>query len=171
MSGIALKFGALAVKTLSKPLANGCKSYAKNNPLLRDYLVAFARRKHDWNFRLEQGLRADGSPRYFAGRLSEDKALAEGADFLGEAIVFGVASGVMVWEYRRSSAKDEAAKEKERRRKAKVKDALETINMSLGDLKDRIALLEGNQAEVNGKLDDVNTLVQAALLNVLEKGK
>ena len=35
-------------------------------------------------------LRPEGSPKVFAGRLSEEVALAQGTELLGETVVFGV---------------------------------------------------------------------------------
>ena len=45
---------------------------------------------HKAHTKVLEALRPDGSPRVFAGALSEEKALAQVTELLGEVVVFGV---------------------------------------------------------------------------------
>lgn len=45
---------------------------------------------HKVSNHVTEALRPEGSPRTFAGALSEEKALKQVTEFLGEAVVFGV---------------------------------------------------------------------------------
>jgi hypothetical protein len=51
---------------------------------------ATAQRMHKVHLSVTEALRPEGSPRTFAGALSEEKALKQVTEFLGEAVVFGV---------------------------------------------------------------------------------
>ena len=50
--------------------------------------------------------------------LETEKALADGADMVGETFIFGVSGGILVWEYNRTKEK-EKAKEAEKIAKQK----------------------------------------------------
>lgn len=54
--------------------------------------------------------------------LETEKALADGADMVGETFIFGVSGGIVVWEYNRSKEKDKA-KEAEKIAKQKEENA------------------------------------------------
>ena len=44
--------------------------------------------------------------------LEKEAALSAGADFIGEAFIFGVGGAIVVWEYNRSKEKDRLKEEK-----------------------------------------------------------
>eukprot|EP00854_Cymbomonas_tetramitiformis_P014871 gene14871-17582_t len=103
----AAKIGSLFVKTLSKPIASRVKDYAKSHPVARSSMIVFAQKKHEFTTWASQTLKSEDSPKVFAGRLSEERALAAGADFLGESLIFAVAGAVTYYEYRKGNIKDE----------------------------------------------------------------
>ena len=71
--------------------------------------------------------------------LEEKEAIQKGADLLGEAIVFGVSVGVVVWEYNRSNEK---AKAKEEKRLLEIEAENDDMDEKLHALDIRIEALE-----------------------------
>ena len=71
--------------------------------------------------------------------LEEKDAIQNGADLLGEAIVFGVSVGVVVWEYNRSNEK---AKAKEEKRLLEIEAENDEMDEKLHALDVRIEALE-----------------------------
>uniref|UniRef100_A0A7S0RJR8 OPA3-like protein n=1 Tax=Pyramimonas obovata TaxID=1411642 RepID=A0A7S0RJR8_9CHLO len=150
---LSFKIGMLAVKTLAKPFANSIKSQAKSHPLFNEQLIAVAQKKHRATAWVTSALKPEGSPKVFAGKLSDDKALSQGTDLLGEFIIFSVAGVIVVYEYRRQQVKEAAgkrAKAEARARKENARDAhraaLETkltaLDLSLQELMLRVHTLE-----------------------------
>lgn len=71
--------------------------------------------------------------------LEEKEAIQKGSDLLGEAIVFGVSAGVVVWEYNRSNEK---AKAKEEKRLLEIEAENDDMDEKLHALDVRIEALE-----------------------------
>mmetsp|Transcript_32139 Transcript_32139/g.44564 ORF Transcript_32139/g.44564 Transcript_32139/m.44564 type:complete len:170 (+) Transcript_32139:415-924(+) len=139
------KFGSLLVKQVSKPLANYLKASAKNHPVFRSWLVAFAQKKHNLSARISSALRQEGSPRVFAGKLNEERALQQGSDFFGEAVIFSIAGGIVVYEYRRSALKDEEKsrkkKDNQRQKELQRKEEQSQIHARLEGVEKSVELL------------------------------
>lgn len=57
--------------------------------------------------------------------LEDEKAMTEGADFLGESIVFLISAGVVVSEYNRSKEKERRIEEEKEREQQEANDALQ----------------------------------------------
>ncbi|CAI5512206.1 unnamed protein product [Closterium sp. Naga37s-1] len=98
---------------MSKPLANAIKRRAKSHPKFRGTIINFAQSYHKINVGMQRRLygystNVDIKP------LIEEKAVETAADLVGELVVFGVAGGVVVAEYTRSSIADSRKEEKRR---------------------------------------------------------
>ena len=70
--------------------------------------------------------------------LEKEAALSAGADFIGEAFIFGVGGAIVVWEYNRSKEKDRCKEEQnverermQEKRLLDVENSLERIDKGM----------------------------------------
>jgi len=107
------KLGALVIKQVSKPLANIAKARAKKNPFFRNYICMPPAQFYHWcEIKLKMWTMNLGKPVNIP-KLNESSAIELGAELVGEAFIFTVASGILIFEYIRQSRKD-TAREAER---------------------------------------------------------
>jgi len=71
--------------------------------------------------------------------LEEDKALKEGAEFIGETFILFVSGGWLVWEYNRGKEKERA---KEEAKRAEAKAERDNLQAKLRALDLRLKALE-----------------------------
>lgn len=74
-------------------------------------------------------------------KLNEERAIETGSQLLSELIILGIASGILLVEYQRSSEKDEAKKEQLEREKAYLNDKLEHLGSVLDKQRDDLKQL------------------------------
>jgi len=98
------KFGTLFIRTLSKPVANAIKKRAVGHPSFRDRCASFAQ----WWHRMEVSLQVQlmGHTARTIKPLGEAEAVAQGADILGEGVIFSIAALLLAIENRRAAASD-----------------------------------------------------------------
>ncbi|KAG2768709.1 hypothetical protein Pcac1_g20157 [Phytophthora cactorum] len=108
-----IKLGGLVARTLTKPLARVVKSRSKVHPLLNFVCGQLGQQQHRLSMKLHMGFR--GISNYTIKPLPADQAVEQGADLVGELLIFSVALGVASLEYSRSaaSARVKEAKQKE----------------------------------------------------------
>ncbi|KAG1688739.1 hypothetical protein DVH05_003175 [Phytophthora capsici] len=108
-----IKLGGLVARTLTKPLARVVKSRSKVHPLLNAVCGRLGQQQHRLSMKLHMGFR--GISNYTIKPLPADQAVEQGADLVGELLIFSVALGVASLEYSRSaaSARAKEAKQKE----------------------------------------------------------
>ncbi|CAI5466845.1 unnamed protein product [Closterium sp. Yama58-4] len=126
---------------MSKPLANAIKRRAKSHPKFRGTIINFAQSYHKINVGLQRRLygystNVDIKP------LIEEKAVETAADLVGELVVFGVAGGVVVAEYTRSSIADSRKEEKRRQEREALRQKDLELERELQMLKARLDALE-----------------------------
>lgn len=105
--------------------------------LTRRFLVGMGQSTHRLTTRMtiwSEGFKVRSIP-----PLEEKEAIQKGSDLLGEAIVFGVSAGVVVWEYNRSNEK---AKAKEEKRLLEIEAENDDMDEKLHALDVRIEALE-----------------------------
>lgn len=78
----------LAVRTAARPVAGAIRRHAKGHPRFRAACVGLARMFHRAETRL--------APRQAGRPLDEARAVELGAEFIGEALVFGIAGSLLV---------------------------------------------------------------------------
>ncbi|TYZ62828.1 hypothetical protein PybrP1_012447 [[Pythium] brassicae (nom. inval.)] len=103
-----VKLGGLVLRTLTKPLAKRIKAQSREHPQLNDVCHELGQRQNRALVRIDMRLRRvhdNAIP-----ELPRDEAVANGADLLGELLIFAVAVAVASNEYARSSAKARATK-------------------------------------------------------------
>ncbi|CAG8527543.1 3896_t:CDS:2 [Funneliformis mosseae] len=86
----ATKLGILLVRTLAKPIANSIKNYSKRHATFRQMCINVAQATHRFEIKLKMNLLSQKSEKIRP--LNDAKAVEMGANFLGEAVIFGVAN-------------------------------------------------------------------------------
>ncbi|XP_063705098.1 putative OPA3-like protein CG13603 isoform X2 [Culicoides brevitarsis] len=106
----AAKLGVLAMKQISKPIANVLKTRAKNSPFFRTYICMPPAQFYNWmEVKTRMWAMNLGKPTVVP-TLNEAQAIELGANLLGEFVIFTIGAGLLILEYTRSSRK-EAMKE------------------------------------------------------------
>ncbi|XP_055585826.1 putative OPA3-like protein CG13603 isoform X2 [Uranotaenia lowii] len=106
----AAKLGVLAMKQISKPIANLLKERAKNSPFFRKYVCMPPAQFYNWmEVKTKMWAMNLGKPTQVPV-LNEAMAIDLGANLLGEIIIFTIGAGLLLLEYQRQVRK-EASKE------------------------------------------------------------
>lgn len=138
MSGIALKLTSLMVRTVAKPIATALKAQAKEHEVFRKSCIRIAQTVHSTDLRLRMSLL--GENRIKIRPLNDKKAIENGANFLSEMFIFGVAGSLILYESYRS-------------RKA-TSNHREAVYEDMAVLQDEIEFLKRKLKELNIKTDD-----------------
>jgi len=127
------KLGFLLIKQVAKPVAKSIAASAKQSRLFRDYVcIPVAQLFHFYEVRVKmKALNLGAGKVTKVPKLSEAKAVEQGAEILSEMIILSIASAILIYEYNRSSEKD-AAKE------AKLKADRESIKNKIFELELRV---------------------------------
>lgn len=119
MAAVLFKVGALALKTLAKPLGDRFQRWVMSHPTARTPVIAMARRLHRAEVYITRG--AEGKTgKAFVGDLTEDKALQLASKIASEGFVFTVGLVVVLAEYDRTRRKDIQKKAQEEREKKRI---------------------------------------------------
>ncbi|KNC84707.1 hypothetical protein SARC_03081 [Sphaeroforma arctica JP610] len=130
------------VRQLSKPVAATIKSSVIEHPVLRGIIVRAAQSFHRLDLRIR--LRWQGAKATNIKPLSEAKALQTGADVFSELFVYGIASTVLLYEYKRSS-------EKEANKDRQLAEALNEIAERVEQLHLELDIIKWERAVAHGK--------------------
>ncbi|KFM63192.1 putative OPA3-like protein, partial [Stegodyphus mimosarum] len=123
-----VKLAALALRQISKPLANRLKNRAKNSLFFRTYICMPPAQLYHWvEVNVKMRMLNLGKPTEVP-KLNEAMAIELGADLLGEATIFMVAVLTLTAEYVRN-ARNEKAKE------AAKEERFRSIENDVEDLK------------------------------------
>ncbi|KAF9190622.1 hypothetical protein BGZ51_008369 [Haplosporangium sp. Z 767] len=125
----AIKLGFLAIRTIAKPIANSIKSYSVKHPKFRDACINVAQFTHKTEMQLK--MKFLGYKVESIRPLNDARAVEIGANFLGEAIIFGVAGSLIILENARTrmNARD---------RKNHVDDTLDNLLLITSELQEEI---------------------------------
>uniref|UniRef100_A0AAV1U7E6 OPA3-like protein n=1 Tax=Peronospora matthiolae TaxID=2874970 RepID=A0AAV1U7E6_9STRA len=138
-----IKLGGLVARTLTKPLARVVKSRSKNHPLLRAVCSRLGQQQHRMTMKLHMGFRGISS--YTIKPVSPDQAVEQGADLIGELLIFSVALGVASLEYSRSAAsaraKEARQKDEQQREEQETETRFEYLESQVAWLEDRVVAL------------------------------
>ncbi|KAI8802796.1 optic atrophy 3 protein-domain-containing protein [Cladochytrium replicatum] len=119
MSALTVKLGSLLLRTLAKPLATSIKNQAKQHPSFKKFCIDVAQTYHraETNMKMRfLDYKVEGNVR----PLNDVRAVELGANFLSEALVFGVAVITVVGETVRQTRKSS-------KQKTAVEESLETL--------------------------------------------
>lgn len=103
MSGIALKFTSLVIRTIAKPLAGALKAQAKEHEVFKSACITLAQTLHMADVKMR--MRLLGENKIKVRPLNDKKAVENGANFLLEAFIFLVAGLLILYESYRSRVK------------------------------------------------------------------
>ncbi|KAJ0581677.1 hypothetical protein HanRHA438_Chr04g0185011 [Helianthus annuus] len=165
-----MKLGTLAVRTLSKPIANRLKKEAAINPKFRTSIIGIAQANH-WLTTTVQRRIYGRATNVEIRPLNEERAVQVAGDLIGELFVFTVAGAVVIFEVQRS-ARSEAKKEEIRKQEIEVmKQRDEELAQQVELLKQKLNQLEQVTKQnvlarflnlENGQNKDVKTAVSSS---------
>jgi len=155
MVGLPLvKLGGLVLRTLTKPVAKALKSRAKTQVWLNGICEQLGQKQHQMSLTFQMSFRGHVSTGTIKIKdLPSDQAVENGADLLGELLIFSVAVVVASFEYDRSS---KSAKEKER----KINEREYTKQL---DIEMRFRRLERELREIQEEVGDLHQQLDQAL--------
>eukprot|EP00571_Detonula_confervacea_P003942 CAMPEP_0172325674 /NCGR_PEP_ID=MMETSP1058-20130122/54513_1 /TAXON_ID=83371 /ORGANISM="Detonula confervacea, Strain CCMP 353" /LENGTH=204 /DNA_ID=CAMNT_0013042267 /DNA_START=68 /DNA_END=679 /DNA_ORIENTATION=- len=131
------KLLGLLIKTLAKPVAKQVKHQFVKQPITRSALIWVGQTTHAVTTRMT--IWSSGYKVRSISKLEEEAALSRGADILSETFIFSVSTGILLYEYNRSSAKE---KKKEEARLQKIRDDATRLQEKLNSLDKRLVSLE-----------------------------
>ena len=134
---VVFKVGALAVKTLAKPVASRLKDKAQTPGVVQTLCVTYGQFHHNVGSRLS--LRLLGHKATKIKPLSEDKAITLGSTIFSEVLVFAVGGALIVIEYTRKGWEDD---EKKRVKEEKSAAKRQAQQARFEDLETRLGRME-----------------------------
>ncbi|CAA6668213.1 unnamed protein product [Spirodela intermedia] len=136
-----VKLGALAMKTVSKPIASRLKMEAGRHPQFRSFIISMAQANHRISTNMQRRLYGHSTDVEIRP-LNEEKAVQAATDLIGEIFVFLVAGGAVIFEVQRS-ARSEARKEEMRRQELDaLKQRDEELAREVELLRERLSEIE-----------------------------
>ncbi|KAH8388288.1 hypothetical protein KR093_002814, partial [Drosophila rubida] len=127
----AAKLGVLAIKQISKPIANVIKSNAKSSPFFRKYICMPPAQFYNWvEVKTKMWALNLGRP-VTVPPLNEAMAIELGANLLGEFIIFAIGAGLLIFEYSRQSIKENKKNEAFQLEKMQLTNTLTEMNFRL----------------------------------------
>eukprot|EP00934_Nitzschia_sp_Nitz4_P000978 Nitzschia sp. Nitz4//scaffold206_size41850//21596//22437//NITZ4_007423-RA/size41850-processed-gene-0.52-mRNA-1//-1//CDS//3329541568//978//frame0 len=131
------KLATLLIRTLAKPLSKQIKATWSKNSFTKGGLIWVGQTNHALSSRMQ--IWSNGYKVRNIKPLEEEKALKDGAEFLGEAFLFSVSGAVVVFEYNRSN---ESAKAKDAAKRAEAKAERRALQAKLIALDERLKAVE-----------------------------
>ncbi|KAF9120321.1 hypothetical protein BGW39_011509 [Mortierella sp. 14UC] len=155
----AVKLGFLAIRTIAKPIANSIKSYSAKHPKFRDACISVAQFSHKTEMQLK--MKFLGYKVESIRPLNDARAVEMGANFLGEAIIFGVAGSLIILENARTrmNARD---------RKNHVDDTLDNLLLITSELREELKELEVTSDKKIQGLQEENMVLKRTLNEILD---
>ena len=114
------KLGSLFVKTLAKPFSKRIKHEFSRYNFTKQILIGIGQTTHSVTSRMQ--IWSAGYKVRSIKPLEEEKAIKDGAEFVGESFIFLVSGALLVWEYNRS-AESTRAKEEKKQEEARLERA------------------------------------------------
>lgn len=142
-----VKLGALALRQISKPLANHLKQKAKTSDFIRRRIcMPPAQFYHYLEVNVKARLLNLGKPKEVV-KLNEQAAIELGSDIIGEMVMFVIAAATVVFEYSRQTRKIAIEK-------ANLESRLQQIEASNCDTLEKNAALERKLKDIEDLLKD-----------------
>uniref|UniRef100_A0A1A9WU75 OPA3-like protein CG13603 n=1 Tax=Glossina brevipalpis TaxID=37001 RepID=A0A1A9WU75_9MUSC len=126
-----LKLGILAIKQVSKPIANVIKVHAKGHPFFRHYVCMPPAQLYNWievktkMWALNLGRPVQVPP------LNEAMAIELGANLLGECIIFVIGAAALIVEYNRQLKKEAKKEENSKLEKAEITNRMAELSFRI----------------------------------------
>ncbi|CAB5195617.1 unnamed protein product [Rhizophagus irregularis] len=155
------KLASLLVRTISKPIANSIKNYSKSHPAFRQICINVAQATRRFEIKLDMNLLGQKTEKIRP--LNDAKAVEMGANFLGEAIIFGVASSLIIWEQARSY---KSSKDRQHQLDDKIemlKDEISKLKESEDQMMNQIVKLKNDYEKLNNDYEKLRNLLDFIL--------
>ena len=127
------------------------KHYFTQTPITQQLLITIGQTTHHITTRLT--IWSAGYQVKNIQKLETEKAVKQGADFIGEFFVFSVAGALVVWEYDKS-------KKKELKKDQKVQSQIENVKIELqrkmNTLETKIGEMEALLQQMNDNVLEIN---------------
>ena len=136
----------MLIKTLSKPLSKRIKHEFSRTEVTQKLLIFIGQTSHQVTSRMT--IWSAGYKVRKISPLEEEKALKQGAEFVGESVVFLVSGGWILYEYNQSVMKNNA---KDEIRRKQAKSERQALQAQLTQLEERIIYLEAAVKAANGE--------------------
>lgn len=104
------KLASLLIKTLAKPMSKKVKLEFSRYETTQNILVAIGQSTHSLTSRMK--IWSEGYVVRSIKPLDRETAMTGGSEFVGEAFLFSVAGGLVVWEYNKKAEEDMVKKAK-----------------------------------------------------------
>ncbi|KAF9314773.1 hypothetical protein BG003_003845 [Podila horticola] len=155
----AIKLGFLAIRTIAKPIANSIKSYSVKHPKFKEACIGVAQFSHKTEMQLK--MKFLGYKVESIRPLNDARAVEMGANFLGEAIIFGVAGSLIILENARTrmNARD---------RKNHVDDTLDNLLLITSELREELKVLAHESEQKIDTLQRENVVLKKTLNEILD---
>ncbi|KAJ1667767.1 hypothetical protein IW140_001320 [Coemansia sp. RSA 1813] len=159
----SFKIASLLFRTLSKPVANALKQQAKSHNVFRALCINVAQIAHRTEMTWKMNIL--GYKKEKIRPLNDARAIDAGANFLGEAFIFGVALSLIFAEQMRS-------RNQAQRRRDAVDDRLDDVERSVRGFQDDVRELQQQRdrlaVQVDGLAEEAAGL-STILMHVLGK--
>lgn len=119
-----IKLGYLLIRTISKPVSSIIKRQARTNSKFREGCQKIAQSYHRIEIKMARKLANDKGGEREIKKLNQEKAVEVGSEFIGEALVFGVAGILLVLDQSRTYKRDKRRKLQLEERLKKIEEAL-----------------------------------------------
>ncbi|CAI9724081.1 Hypothetical predicted protein [Octopus vulgaris] len=151
------KLASLAVKQISKPLANAIKNKAKAHPFIRKFVCMPPAQLYHWaEVNVKMRVMGLGKAKDVQ-RLNEQMATELGAELLGEAIIFFIAAATIYVEYQRSAMKEQVKEEEKTQKVRRLEYRIQELDIVTDQQEARIRELSRIVLDIQSKLCDVKS--------------
>ncbi|KAJ2389793.1 hypothetical protein GGI23_005762 [Coemansia sp. RSA 2559] len=140
----SFKIAALLFRTLSKPVANALRQQAKSHNVFRALCINVAQIAHRTEMTWKMNIL--GYKKEKIRPLNDARAIDAGANFLGEAFIFGVALSLIFAEQLRS-------RNQAQRRRDVVDDRLDVVEGSLHEFQEDVRALRQERDRLAEQVD------------------
>lgn len=145
-----IKLGTLALRQISKPLANHLKNRAKNSDFFRNRICIPPAQFYHWcEVNVKARMLNLGSPKEVA-KLNEQAAIDLGSELIGDMFMFVIGAAAIIAEYTRQSRK--VADEKQA-----LESRLQQIENQTGQLLELSKDMEKRYLNLESELKDYKT--------------
>lgn len=157
MAALVFKVGALALKTLAKPLGDRFKNWVMTHPQYRQTVLSAAQRIHGFEIMITR--KAEGKEgRAFIGAMTEEKSVELASKIASESFLFAVGSLIIFLEYDRTRRKEVQKQQKEA---AERQGIIERARQERERLIDENREQQEMLVQLVQRLDDVEATLQA----------
>ena len=125
------KLGFLAIKQVSKPLANAVANRGRKSKFFRNFVILpVAQFFHFLDVKVRMRILNLGKVTKVP-KLDEKKAIDTGSQLLSEFVILSVGAGILLFEYRRQSEKEEVKQAEIEQEKCDLRDTVDRLAITM----------------------------------------